>query len=148
MAPDRLPSRSREENVIVLYGADRMVMEWHLLRIGQRAMPDSYSAIGISLGDKLIASVLYTRYRWPDVEIGIHTIDKRWCNRRTLRHIFHYPFVQLKCRRVTAATDPAKPAVCSFLKRIGFTIEGRLRDGLPEGDLLVLGMTRDECRWL
>jgi hypothetical protein len=34
------------------------------------------------------------------------------------------------------------------LKRIGFVEEGRLRQALPHGDLLILGMTRQECRWI
>lgn len=149
MAANRLSCRDSEKTIDILYGADKWVMAWHLYKTGQMHIkPDSYRAIGITLDDKLIASVLYTRYKWPDIEIGINTIDKRWCNRRTLRHIFSYPFNQLQCRRVTAVTDPATPAVCSFLNRIGFTQEGRLRHATPDGDLLILGMTRDECRWI
>ena len=148
MAEDRLSGRGRKEPVKLLYGADNAVMQWHLQQTQQNVSPDSYSAIGVTLRDKLIASVIYTRYRWPDIEIGIHSVDKRWCNRRTLRYIFGYPFIQLKCKRVTAVTDPAVPAVCIFLKRIGFVEEGRLRDVYPTGDGLILGILRGECKWI
>lgn len=109
----------------------------------------TFAAIGLALGDNLIASVLYTRYRGTDIEVHIHSTDKRWCNRRTLRYIFTYPFVQLGCRRVSAVTDPANPAVCHFLKRIGFIEEGRKRQSLPGNkDEIMLGMLREECKWV
>jgi RimJ/RimL family protein N-acetyltransferase len=149
MAADRLPSRDSEEPVKLLFGADAEVMAWHMVNNGQRGLPDTYSAIGITLRDKIIASVVYTRYRWPDIEIGIHSIDSRCCNRRTLKAIFSYPFVQLKCTRVSAVTDPANSAVCHFLRRLGFTDEGRLRKASPQGDdYLLLGMLREECKWV
>lgn len=148
MAENRLQSEDGRQAVEVLYGEDALVMGWHMAHFCQEGTPDNYHAVGITLGGILIASVIYSRYRHPDVEIHIMSTDKRWCTRRTLRHIFNYPFIQLECNRVTAHTDPAVPAVCNFLQRIGFVKEGLIREGSADGDVLLLGMLRRECRWI
>ena len=150
MATNRLQNEARHPTVELVYGADAFIWEWHCSQ--GKLVPQSYkitdAIIGIQIDGKIIGSVIYSRYRPPDIEIGIYTIDKRWCNKRVLSAIFDYPFNQLQCKRVTAQTDPANPAVCNFLKRIGFIEEGRLRQALPHGDALVLGMLRHECRWV
>lgn len=83
------------------------------------------------------------------MEIHIHTTNKRWCNKRVLRHIFYYPFVQMRCRRVSIETDPANPAVVKFMERIGFVHEGVKRKSSDrETDMLQMGMLREECKWV
>lgn len=145
-------NRDRHESVELVVGYDGAVLAWHAKHTGQDPLAiqsGTFVAIGLALSDNLIASVLYTRYRYADIEIHIHSTDKRWCTRRTLRYIFTYPFLQLGCRRVSAVTDPANTAVCHFLKRIGFIEEGRKRQALPNGnDELMLGMLREECKWV
>lgn len=149
MAENQSTRQGAGEPVKILYGKSHEIMAWHLNRTRQKIdRADNYAALGITLDDKIIASVIYTRYVWPDVIIGIESTDPKWCNRRTLNHIFSYPFVQLDCRRVTAITDPATPAVCHFLERLGFVKEGRLQQALPQGDALILGMLRDTCMWV
>ena len=151
MAANRLQSRDSQEAIGLLAGQDIRVLSWHTKHTGQNPLAiqtGTFTTLGITKGDKIIASVLYTRYRWPDVEVHIHSIDAAWCNRRTLRAIFDYPFNQLKCKRVTAVTDPANLAVCHFLKRVGFSEEGRQKQALPTGDALLLGMLSEECKWV
>ena len=151
MVEDRLQSGDSQEAVGLLIGDDEAVIRWHTEQTGQNPLSiqtGTFVTIGITLRDKLIASVLFSRYRWPDIEVHIHSTDPRWCNRRTLRAIFNYPFKQLNCTRVTAVTDPANQAVCQFLERVGFKEEGRQRQALPSGDSLLLGMLKNECKWV
>ena len=150
MAKNRLPVHPAEERLIQpLWNADPIVWRWHCEHVGvPYSINQSVICMGIVKKDEIIGSVIYHRYRWPDIEIGIETTDPAWCNRRILKSIFDFPFNQLGCKRVTAITDPAKPAVCNFIERLGFVYEGRLRDSLPHGDSIILGMKRDECRWI
>lgn len=150
MAGNGLSDYPDHQPVEILHGADRHVWGWHAWKTAQNPHnePSLIRATGIVRGGQLIASVIYSAYRHSNIEIGIHSVDKAWCNRRVLRAIFEFPFVELELNRVTATTDPANPAVCNFLERIGFVEEGRLRQALPHGDLLILGMTRPECRWI
>ena len=146
--PEREPDN---ESLGILYGDPEAVWRWHIQYTGQEyeGIRSIVAAIGITKGDKLIGSVIYSRYRPPDIELHIHTVDRRWCNRRTLRAIFSFPFLQLGCGRCTAITDPANPAVVNLLERIGFVREGIQRKASTRHtDLYAMGMLREECKWI
>lgn len=135
----------------MFYDDPELVWRWHIAHTGQEyeGIRSVVAALGITKGSQFIGSVIYSRYRPPDVEIHIQTVDPHWCNRRVLKHIFSLPFNQFGCSRCTAQTDPANPAVVNFLERIGFVREGILRKASPAGtDLYIMGMLREECKWL
>lgn len=134
----------------LVYGLDRAVLVWiadHLPTIG-RDFADRYHAIGVALGDEMIAGVLYSRFTAENVEMTIASTDARWCNRGTLYYLFAYPFLQLGCRRVTAVTAAGARETRLFLERLGFRFEGALREALPEGETaFIFGLLASECRW-
>jgi len=74
--------------------------------------------------------------------------DPGFGSRPLLRATFAYPFLQLGKLRVTARVDEADKHTLSIDKRIGFKEEGRLRQALGDRDIIVLGMLKDECRWV
>jgi len=149
MAENRLQSDTDQEHISMTWCCSELMWRWHCLKTGQKYNKNpAVKCAGILKNGEIIGSVIYHRFRWPDIEIGIETTDPAWCNRRILKEIFEYPLSTLNCKRVTATTDPSIPEVCQFLKRLGFVEEGRLRDALPHGDLLILGIKRDECRWV
>lgn len=60
--------------------------------------------------------------------------------------LFRFIFVAKGHARVSARCKATNARNVRALKRIGFVEEGRKR--LPEGDVILFGMTRDECRLL
>ena len=149
MVKNGLQSNADQKHITLIWGQSPIIWQWHCIKTNQDPGKNpGVMCAGILKNGEIIGSVIYHRFRWPDIEIGIETSDPTWCNRRILKEIFNYPFNELECRRVTATTDPSKPEVCQFLKRIGFVEEGRLRDALPHGDILILGMKHDECKWV
>lgn len=111
--------------------------------------PGTYASLGIVRDGHIVAGIVY-HYRPPhDADMTIASIDKRWCNRLVLKAIFVYPFLQLKCKRVTALVESTNQPIQAFLCRVGFQQEGILRQGYASGgDAVIFGMLRDECRWL
>jgi RimJ/RimL family protein N-acetyltransferase len=73
---------------------------------------------------------------------------KRWLNRAYLRACFAYPFVQLGCRRITGMVAADNEAALRLDFHLGFEYETQLKDALPSGDLLLLVMWREKCRWI
>ncbi len=130
----------------VLVGYDAAVTQWvsnHLsCRFGE------CSALGFVLDGQIIAGVVYSNYTGHDIHLNIASIDKRWCNRTSLRNIFAYPFLHLKCRRATVLVDEKAILVQKFVERIGFKKEGLLREGHPNDNAVVFGMLKSECRWI
>lgn len=68
--------------------------------------------------------------------------------RRFLRQVFEIPFVQWRCKRVTAITRLSNSCVTDQLIRLGFSVEAPLVDWFDDGDGLMFCMLRRDCRWL
>lgn len=115
----------------------------------------SSKAIGLVIDGKIIAAVTYSDFKaradgsFYDLEMGIYSIDKRWCNRHYLSAVFAYPFIQLGLERVQTVCSADEEGVVMFNKRLGFVQEGRHRKAWHTGcDALSFSMLKDECKWL
>jgi RimJ/RimL family protein N-acetyltransferase len=78
----------------------------------------------------------------------------RWANRDLLWIAFHYPFVQLGYKKVFARVHVANTDALKLNLHLGFKEATRLTGVYPmierpdDGDLVIMEMTREECRWL
>jgi len=136
--------------VILVTGEDKAICRWVGDRMGG---VDSYfgpcKTMGFVADGELVCGVVFNNYQPPNIEASIATATPRWCNRGVLSAIFHYPFVQAGCLRVTAKTKATNQPARAFLCRLGFQQEGVIRHAYPDGvDMVVYGLLRDECRWL
>jgi len=116
--------------------------------------------IGINFGSdaKAIARIVDGRTRavcvfeaFCEVDCRIHiATDSSFMpiSRAFIKHCFWYPFVQLKLNRVTGLVPASNKRALKFDLGLGFVYEGLLRKGLPDDDLIILGMTREECRFI
>jgi RimJ/RimL family protein N-acetyltransferase len=135
--------------LILIVGHDKAISRWVADRVGVTVSDfGACKTMGFVDRDTLVAGVVFHNFRALNVEASIATESPRWCNRGVLHAIFHYPFVQAGCSRVTATTEATNQPVRAFLCRLGFQQEGVLRQFLPSGDMVVYGLLRDECRWL
>ena len=74
--------------------------------------------------------------------------SSRWMTRRFLVEAFYYPFVRLGLRRVTALVASKNLAALRFDLHLGFEEEGLCREGMPDDDLVILGMLKRNCRFI
>jgi len=109
----------------------------------------NYSALGLTSSGQLVAGVIYNHYAGPTICAHIGAVPgKKWLTRSFLRAMFDYPFNQLKVRRITGLVPKRNRAARKFDEHLGFKLEGCMRHALPDDDMLVYGMLREECRWL
>lgn len=135
----------------LIYGEPQRIAQWVVERIPDMVIEaGSFEAIGVSDDEgNIVAGVIYNNFTGCDISMHVAAEHGRlWAKPDVLRGLFAFPFNQLKCRRVTGFVDSTNLHTLSFDQKIGFQIEGRLRDATPHGDMIVLGMTRNECRWL
>lgn len=71
-----------------------------------------------------------------------------WMTRDLLWVFFDYPFNQLKVGKVCGTIPSSKLDLRKFNERLGFTVECAIKDAYKDGDLLIMSMTREQCRWL
>jgi len=65
-----------------------------------------------------------------------------------LATIFDYPFVQLGVNKLIGPTNSSNEDAIRFNCKLGFTEEARIKDAFPDGDMVLLTLTKDKCRFL
>lgn len=105
-----------------------------------------YQAIGREVDGELDAAVVYTNASPTNVVASI--VLERPLTRRFLHVVFWYPFGQLRVPRITALVEEKNERSLCLCKRLGFMVEGKLREAaVGGGDVIVMGILRTECRW-
>ncbi len=135
----------------VLYGADEEVAAMVAARIphARDGFGQSYNALGVVRKGILLGGVVYHNYRGHDIEVSAAFDSPRYASRETLRQFFSYPFIQLRCRRITTITARNNKRARRMDEYMGFKLEGVARKALDgEQDAMVYGMLREECRWI
>ena len=99
-------------------------------------------------GDRILGAVVFDGFTPFDCNMHIAIDDRRCVTRHILRLVFHYPFAQLRLARVTGLVPAGNAAALDFDLRLGFVEEGRKVNAFGDEDEIILGMTREACRWL
>jgi RimJ/RimL family protein N-acetyltransferase len=98
---------------------------------------------------ELIAGVWYEWFNGANMNMHVAAVPgRRWMTREFLFAAFAYPFNDAGVRRVTGIVAESNHDARRFDEHLGFSLEARLKDAAPDGDLLVYRMFKDECRWL
>lgn len=98
--------------------------------------------------EKLLGGVILRDWTGASILMHVAGFTPNWLNRDFLWTCFHYPFVQLGCKKVLALVSSGNLHAIDFDKRIGFKEEYRIKDADPLGDLVLMSMRPEECRWL
>jgi hypothetical protein len=96
----------------------------------------------------VLGGVLYTLYTKTSIHMHVSGFKPRWMTRDLLWVSFHYPFVKLSCSKVLIPVSSGNSKCLAFADNLGFKEEARISDVYQDGDLVMLSMRRDECRWL
>jgi hypothetical protein len=97
---------------------------------------------------KLLGGVIYDGCTGPCIFAHQAGFSKHWLSRDMLWILFDYVFVQLKCKKVCGTIPSSNQTLLEFNKKLGFSQEAVIKDAYPDGDMLVVSMTREQCRWL
>lgn len=101
--------------------------------------------VGVEREGKLIAAVAWDGWRGTSVEVTIAADSPRWATRQTVTSLLCYPFMQLKCQRVTSFVRKGNKRARRLNDGLGFKLEGRLRDAGPNLETVLLyGITRKD----
>lgn len=134
---------------MLIYGQDDILLPWVAERIGLPGFQPGATAIGIGDDKGIRGAVVYDCI--GPVDCSMHVASdgsRRWLTREFLVHVFAYPFIQLGLRRVTAMVPAKNTHALHFDEKLGFTREGYHPHGMPDDDLVSLGMLRSNCRFI
>lgn len=96
----------------------------------------------------LRGGVIFNGYTGASINLHVWGSDPAWADRDMLWITFHYPFIQLRCRKVFGQIPANNKHALDFDLKLGFKIEARIPEVFPDEDLIVVSMKREDCRWL
>ena len=107
-----------------------------------------YVCVGLEKSGALVAGVVLESYNGRNANIHVAGVGKHWLSRNLLTTIFHYAFNHLKLKRLTGLVPASNVAALDFDRHIGFELEYVMPDGAKDGDLCILVMRPEQCRYL
>lgn len=108
-------------------------------------LTDKAKFIGEVIDGELVCVMAFDNYNGTNIDV--HIVASR-ITRRMLKAAAEYAFNVCGCRRMTSLNDANEFEMEPYLERLGFKYEGRLRHALPDSDLLVYGLIREDCKWV
>lgn len=127
---------------------DESMIPWAIEKIGFEPRLD-VRAIGWRENGSLRAVTLYDGFSECDCNMHIASDGSgNWLRRAFLMASFMHPFVQWRLRRVTGLVPAKNKDALRFDLHLGFKQEGYLQHALPDDDLYLLGMLRENCRYI
>lgn len=99
---------------------------------------------------EVIAAALYVEFNGTNVFVHLAGMPgRKWLTRDFLYWGFHYPFEQLKCKRITCWVEADNKDSQRFCEHIGWkheaTLQGIGRNGV---DVLIYRMFREDCKYV
>lgn len=111
--------------------------------------PVGKSAMGvIEDGDIKWAAVFDNYNEGGSIQIHIAVADRKYVTRRAIQRVFEYPFLQLGVKKLIGIVNSENAAALSFDLRLGFEVEAVIEDAYERGDMYILSMTPEQCRWI
>ncbi len=133
----------------IIVREDHIVGPWVCERTGGTYVPGDSSTMGLAdAHGNLVGGVLFDHYNGRSIAMHVAGDGRRWLNREFIRACFDYVFNQLGVHKVIGMVPSWNKGALRFDFKLGFEKEAVIEDAVPGGDLIILSMTRDQCRWL
>lgn len=108
-----------------------------------------FYAMGAERDGELVAGIVMDHYNGSNAMAHIRIAKPGKDTFTLLQAFFDYVFCQLKLKRLSGFVPSIWPkALAFFVKKLGFEVEHVIKDGFPEGDMVLLVMRPEHCRWL
>ena len=104
------------------------------------------TAIGLERDGSLVAGVMYEN--WNQQSITAHMAITGRLTRSFLGAIFRYAFEKCGVHKVILPISSGNAKSNKFAQKLGFTEEARIRDAAPDGDIIILCLAKNECKYL
>lgn len=112
--------------------------------------PEGREAIGLVDGDRVLAGVVFEDYSGPGGSVCLHVAvaHPNVPLRKLITTCFMYAFNQLAVEKLIGLVPSTNKEALTFDVKLGFKPEAVIEGAFPDGDLVVLTMNREQCRYL
>ena len=110
--------------------------------------PDGTACIGVEKDGELIGMAAYNNVTPVLCQFHVTSKTPYWVTRDLLYKMFDYPFNKLKVKVILAPICKDNEKSLNFGRKLGFRQVADIPYAHPDGDLIVMAMKRDQCKWL
>lgn len=127
---------------------DHKFGHWVCERAGGTYSESRCVAVGRETSDgRILGGFVYDGYNGKSIRMHVAG-EGNWLSEELLHMAFWYPFEQLKVTKVIGLIESTNPRCIRLAKRLGFVQEAEIKDAAPDGDWLILTLTREQCKYL
>lgn len=139
----------RHTNKQLVINENERVAAWVANLVGcDSSMWASTVSIGLEKDGELVAGIVFESYTGTNCNIHAAGVGSYWLNRTLLFTAFDFAFNKLGVKRLTALVPSDNQKAIDFDANLGFEVESVMKDGIPNGDVIVMVMYKDTCRFL
>lgn len=111
-------------------------------------LPNDAICLGQVIDGELRACVVYCNFQGKSCQAHICSTGKHWMSKEYLWAMFDYPFEKLGLKVILAVIAGSNEKSLKLSRKLGFKDVAKIPDAHDDGDLVILTMRPDECRWL
>lgn len=111
-------------------------------------LPNDAVCLGQVIDGELRACVVYCNFQGKSCQTHICSTGKHWMSKEYLWAMFDYPFEKLGLKVILAVIAGSNEKSLKLSRKLGFKDVAKIPDAHDDGDLVILTMRPDECRWL
>jgi len=104
--------------------------------------------IGQEVDGAVKAVVAFDNILDKSCEMHTAAIVPNWISKDLLWACFDYPFNILKVKVILASVASTNKEALKLDRHLGFVDKAYIEDAHIDGDLVILAMRREDCRWL
>jgi hypothetical protein len=125
------------------------IADWVATRTGCDAHTwAGYVCFGLERNGELRVGVVFEGFTGTSANIHVAAVNAHAFTREFFEVVFGYAFNQLKLKRLTGLVAANNDRALKFDRHLGFENETVLKDGCEDGDVIVLVMRPETCRFL
>lgn len=124
-----------------------LVGPWVCEKIGMVFCPEDCQAIGYLRNGRLTAGVIFNNFNHASIQMHV-AVDNKRVSKSFVLACFAYAFKQAKVEKILGFVGSKNISAYSLNRHLGFVKECKIKDAHPDGYLIVMSMTRLQCRFL
>lgn len=133
-------------SVKIITDDQERIGQWLHERIKGVYAPGLGAYIGLEKDGVIIAATGYEDFTGTSVRTHI-AVEGR-ITKEFLRYIFWYPFEHLQVKKLIGLVSSGNEKALKLDKHFGFVEEAVVKDVYNDGDLHILTMTKEQCKFL
>ena len=120
---------------------------WLGNKLGEK-LPENTTCIGQEKDGNLVAVIGYCGFLPKSCVMHVAAIDDNWISKDLLWATFDYPFNKLGVSVILGQICGSNEDALRLNRHLGFKVIAEIPDAHMDGDLVIMAMRREDCRWL